>query len=161
VLRSRCLTGHAYRDKKVVGVFVRFSCAASAALKYFYLMDDYYSGNVKLNIALAQFQSGYINTITLKWAFYKNNYGLVIVLKLDSNCWINIKVSLQMQKKKICSGRTPNSKHLQWYRRYRWKTAYRSRNGWTLIIMRIPVKVMMSNYLSYVPVGVVFRRRYV
>jgi len=91
-------------------------------------------------------------------AFYKNNNGLVAVPEWFPNCWINVECPTEAEKKYVLDELQIPEAFYNDIEDIDERPRIEVENGWTLIIMRIPVK---SNDVKLpfntIPVGVVFK----
>lgn len=91
-------------------------------------------------------------------AFYKNNCGLIAVQEWFSNCWINIECPTEAEKKYLLEELQIPEAFYNDIEDIDERPRIEIENGWTLIIMRIPVK---SNDVKLpfhtIPVGIVFK----
>jgi magnesium transporter len=91
-------------------------------------------------------------------AFYKNNYGLVVSSSWTPNCWINVECPTDAEKKYVLDELQIPEAFYNDIEDIDERPRIEVENGWTLIIMRIPVK---SNDVKLpfhtIPVGVVFK----
>lgn len=92
-------------------------------------------------------------------AFYKNNNGLVPVSEWIPNCWINVECPTEAEKKYVLDELQIPEAFYNDIEDIDERPRIEIENGWTLIIMRIPVK---SNDIKLpfhtIPVGVVFKQ---
>lgn len=91
-------------------------------------------------------------------AFYKNNDGLIEVEAWTPNCWINIECPTETEKKYLLDELQIPEAFYNDIEDVDERPRIEIENGWTLIIMRIPVK---SNDVKLpfqtIPVGVIFK----
>lgn len=91
-------------------------------------------------------------------AFYKNNNGLVVSSEWTPNCWINVECPTNEEKKYVLDELQIPEAFYNDIEDIDERPRIEVENGWTLIIMRIPVK---SNDVKLpfntIPVGVVFK----
>ena len=91
-------------------------------------------------------------------AFYKNNNGLITVPEWFPNCWINIECPTEAEKKYLLEELQIPEAFYNDIEDIDERPRIEIENGWTLIIMRIPVK---SNDVKLpfhtIPVGIVFK----
>jgi Mg2+ and Co2+ transporter CorA len=120
-------------------------------------MDDYYS-KYWTNCSACKISRGYAKPIEF-WneSFYKNNNGL-IGSRMVSNCWINVECPTEAEK--VRTWKASNSEAFYNDIEDIERPRIELENGWTLIIMRIPVK---SNDVKLpfhtIPVGIVFKEK--
>jgi magnesium transporter len=93
-------------------------------------------------------------------AFYKNNNGLIAVQEWFPNCWINIECPTEAEKKYLLEELQIPEAFYNDIEDIDERPRIEVENGWTLIIMRIPVK---SNDVKLpfhtIPVGIVFKEK--
>ena len=91
-------------------------------------------------------------------AFYKNNNGLIATADWTPNCWINIECPTEAEKKYLLEELQIPEAFYNDIEDIDERPRIEIENGWTLIIMRIPVK---NNDVKLpfhtIPVGVVFK----
>ena len=91
-------------------------------------------------------------------AFYKNNDGLIEVEAWTPNCWINIECPTETEKKYLLEELQIPEAFYNDIEDIDERPRIEIENGWTLIIMRIPVK---SNDVKLpfqtIPVGIIFK----
>ena len=91
-------------------------------------------------------------------AFYKNNNGLMSINEWIPNCWINIECPTEAEKKYILEDLEVPEAFYNDIEDIDERPRIEIENGWTLIIMRIPVK---SNDVKLpfhtIPVGIIFK----
>jgi len=91
-------------------------------------------------------------------AFYKNNDGLIEVEAWTPNCWINIECPTETEKKYLLDELQIPEAFYNDIEDVDERPRIEIENGWTLIILRIPVK---SNDVKLpfqtIPVGVIFK----
>ena len=91
-------------------------------------------------------------------AFYKNNDGLIEVEAWTPNCWINIECPTETEKKYLLDELQIPEAFYNDIEDVDERPRIEIENGWTLIIMRIPVK---SNDVKLpfqtIPVGIIFK----
>lgn len=91
-------------------------------------------------------------------AFYKNNDGLIAVDAWIPNCWINIECPTETEKKYLLDELQIPEAFYNDIEDIDERPRIEIENGWTLIILRIPVK---SNDIKLpfqtIPVGIVFK----
>ena len=91
-------------------------------------------------------------------AFYKNNNGLIAIDEWIPNCWINIECPTEAEKKYLLEELQIPEAFFSDIEDIDERPRIEIENGWTLIIMRIPVK---SNDIKLpfhtIPVGIVFK----
>ncbi len=91
-------------------------------------------------------------------AFYKNNDGLIEVEAWTPNCWINIECPTETEKKYLLDELQIPEAFYNDIEDIDERPRIEIENGWTLIILRIPVK---SNDVKLpfqtIPVGIVFK----
>ena len=91
-------------------------------------------------------------------AFYKNNNGLIAIDQWIPNCWINIECPTEAEKKYLLEELQIPEAYFSDIEDIDERPRIEIENGWTLIIMRIPVK---SNDIKLpfhtIPVGIVFK----
>ena len=91
-------------------------------------------------------------------AFYTNNNGLVEIQKWTSNCWIHIESPTETDKNYLLQELQVPEAFYNDIEDIDERPRIEIENGWTLIIMRIPVK---SNDIKLpfhtIPVGIVFK----
>lgn len=91
-------------------------------------------------------------------AFYKNNNGLMAVEKWLPNCWINIECPSQDEKRYLLEELQIPEAFYNDIEDIDERPRIEVENGWTLIIMRIPVKSKdVKLPFHTIPVGVVFK----
>jgi magnesium transporter len=93
-------------------------------------------------------------------AFYKNNNGLIEVQEWSPNCWINIECPTESEKNYLLDELQIPEAFYSDIEDIDERPRIEVENGWTLIIMRIPVK---SNDVKLpfhtIPVGIVFKEQ--
>lgn len=91
-------------------------------------------------------------------AFYKNNNGLIEVEAWNPNCWINVECPTKSEKKYLLDELQIPEAFYNDIADIDERPRIEVENGWTLIILRIPVK---SNDVKLpfqtIPVGIVFK----
>ena len=91
-------------------------------------------------------------------AFYKNNNGLIEVEAWTPNCWINVECPTKSEKKYLLDELQIPEAFYNDIADIDERPRIEVENGWTLIILRIPVK---SNDVKLpfqtIPVGIVFK----
>lgn len=91
-------------------------------------------------------------------AFYKNNDGLIEVEAWTPNCWINIECPTETEKKYLLDELQIPEAFYNDIEDIDERPRIEIENGWTLIILRIPVK---SNDVKLpfqtIPVGIIFK----
>lgn len=91
-------------------------------------------------------------------AFYKNNDGLIEVEVWTPNCWINIECPTETEKKYLLDELQIPEAFYNDIEDIDERPRIEIENGWTLIILRIPVK---SNDVKLpfqtIPVGIIFK----
>lgn len=91
-------------------------------------------------------------------AFYKNNDGLIEVEAWTPNCWINIECPTETEKKYLLEELQIPEAFYNDIEDIDERPRIEIENGWTLIILRIPVK---SNDVKLpfqtIPVGIIFK----
>lgn len=91
-------------------------------------------------------------------AFYKNNNGLIEVETWTPNCWINVECPTEQEKKYLLDELQIPEAFYNDIEDIDERPRIEVENGWTLIILRIPVK---SNDVKLpfqtIPVGIVFK----
>lgn len=91
-------------------------------------------------------------------AFYKNNDGLIEVEAWTPNCWINVECPTKSEKKYLLDELQIPEAFYNDIEDIDERPRIEIENGWTLIILRIPVK---SNDIKLpfqtIPVGIVFK----
>jgi magnesium transporter len=91
-------------------------------------------------------------------AFYKNNNGLIAAEEWSANCWVNIECPTEAEKKYLLEELQIPEAFYNDIEDIDERPRIEIENGWSLIIMRIPVK---SNDVKLpfhtIPVGVVFK----
>ncbi|MNS08329.1 Magnesium transport protein CorA [compost metagenome] len=91
-------------------------------------------------------------------AFYKNNNGLIEIEEWTPNCWINIECPTQSEKNYLLEELQIPEAFYNDIEDIDERPRIEIENGWTLIIMRIPVK---SNDVKLpfhtIPVGIIFK----
>lgn len=91
-------------------------------------------------------------------AFYKNNDGLIEVEAWTPNCWINVECPTESEKKYLLDELQIPEAFYNDIEDIDERPRIEIENGWTLIILRIPVK---SNDIKLpfqtIPVGIVFK----
>lgn len=91
-------------------------------------------------------------------AFYKNNDGLIEVEAWSPNCWINVECPTKSEKKYLLDELQIPEAFYNDIEDIDERPRIEIENGWTLIILRIPVK---SNDIKLpfqtIPVGIVFK----
>lgn len=91
-------------------------------------------------------------------AFYKNNDGLIEVETWTPNCWINVECPTKSEKKYLLDELQIPEAFYNDIEDIDERPRIEIENGWTLIILRIPVK---SNDIKLpfqtIPVGIVFK----
>jgi len=91
-------------------------------------------------------------------AFYKNNDGLIEVEAWTPNCWINVECPSKSEKKYLLDELQIPEAFYNDIEDIDERPRIEIENGWTLIILRIPVK---SNDIKLpfqtIPVGIVFK----
>ncbi|HTG67225.1 MAG TPA: magnesium transporter CorA family protein [Flavobacterium sp.] len=91
-------------------------------------------------------------------AFYKNNDGLIEVEAWTPNCWINIECPTETEKKYLLDELQIPEAFYNDIEDVDERPRIEIENGWTLIILRIPVK---SNDVKLpfqtIPVGIIFK----
>ncbi|WP_026713151.1 magnesium transporter CorA family protein [Flavobacterium daejeonense] len=91
-------------------------------------------------------------------AFYKNNDGLIEVEAWTPNCWINVECPTETEKKYLLDELQIPEAFYNDIEDLDERPRIEVENGWTLIILRIPVK---SNDVKLpfqtIPVGIVFK----
>lgn len=91
-------------------------------------------------------------------AFYKNNNGLIAVSDWFANCWINIECPTEEEKRYLLKELQIPEAFYNDIEDIDERPRIESENGWTLIIMRIPVKSKdVKLPFHTIPVGVVFK----
>ncbi|MBE0391064.1 magnesium transporter [Flavobacterium sp. 7E] len=91
-------------------------------------------------------------------AFYQNNNGLIAVEKWFPNCWINIECPSQDEKRYLLEELQIPEAFYNDIEDIDERPRIEVENGWTLIIMRIPVKSKdVKLPFHTIPVGVVFK----
>lgn len=91
-------------------------------------------------------------------AFYKNNDGLIEVEAWTPNCWINIECPTEQEKKYLLEELQIPEAFYNDIEDIDERPRIEIENGWTLIIMRIPVKSQdIKLPFQTIPVGVVFK----
>lgn len=91
-------------------------------------------------------------------AFYKNNNGLIAVSDWFANCWINIECPTEEEKRYLLNELQIPEAFYNDIEDIDERPRIESENGWTLIIMRIPVKSKdVKLPFHTIPVGVVFK----
>ena len=91
-------------------------------------------------------------------AFYRNNDGLIEVEAWTPNCWINVECPTETEKKYLLDELQIPEAFYNDIEDIDERPRIEIENGWTLIILRIPVK---SNDIKLpfqtIPVGIVFK----
>lgn len=91
-------------------------------------------------------------------AFYKNNNGLIETKEWIPNCWINIECPTESEKKYLLEELRIPEEFYNDIEDIDERPRIEIENGWTLIIMRIPIK---SNDIKLpfhtIPVGIIFK----
>jgi magnesium transporter len=91
-------------------------------------------------------------------AFYKNNNGLIAVQEWRPNCWINIECPTEAEKEYVLEELQIPEAFYNDIEDIDERPRIEIENGWTLLLMRIPVK---SNDVKLpfhtIPVGIVFK----
>jgi magnesium transporter len=91
-------------------------------------------------------------------AFYKNNNGLIVTKEWTPNCWINIECPTKSEKKYLLEELQIPEAFYNDIEDIDERPRIETEKGWTLIIMRIPVK---SNDVKLpfhtIPVGIIFK----
>ena len=91
-------------------------------------------------------------------AFYKNNNGLIAIEDWIPNCWTNIECPTETEKRYLLEELQIPEAFYSDIEDIDERPRIEIENGWTLIIMRIPVK---SNDVKLpfhtIPVGIVFK----
>ncbi len=91
-------------------------------------------------------------------AFYKNNNGLVETNEWSPNCWINIECPTLEEKKYLVEELTIPEGFYNDIEDIDERPRIESEDGWTLIIMRIPVKSQVVKLPFHtIPVGIIFK----
>ncbi|GGA80284.1 hypothetical protein GCM10008015_21210 [Flavobacterium palustre] len=91
-------------------------------------------------------------------AFYKNNDGLIEVEAWTPNCWINVECPTEQEKKYLLEELQIPEAFYNDIEDIDERPRIEIENGWTLIIMRIPVKSQdIKLPFQTIPVGVVFK----
>lgn len=91
-------------------------------------------------------------------AFYKNNDGLIEVEAWIPNCWINIECPTEQEKKYLLEELQIPEAFYNDIEDIDERPRIEIENGWTLIIMRIPVKSQdVKLPFQTIPVGIVFK----
>ncbi|MFV8368077.1 magnesium transporter CorA family protein [Flavobacterium sp. LB2R40] len=91
-------------------------------------------------------------------AFYKNNNGLIATTEWSPNCWINIECPTEAEKKYLLEDLQIPEAFYNDIEDIDERPRIEIENGWTLIIMRIPVKSTdVKLPFHTIPVGVVFK----
>ncbi|UQD56221.1 magnesium transporter CorA family protein [Flavobacterium sp. K5-23] len=91
-------------------------------------------------------------------AFYKNNNGLIVVPEWFPNCWINIECPTEAEKKYLLEELQIPEAFYDYIEDIDERPRVELENGWSLIIMRIPVTsddVRLPFHT--IPLGVVFK----
>ncbi|TPG40190.1 magnesium transporter CorA family protein [Flavobacterium pectinovorum] len=91
-------------------------------------------------------------------AFYKNNNGLIETQKWTPNCWINIESPTETEKKYLLEELQIPEAFYNDIEDIDERPRIEIEDGWTLIIMRVPIK---SNDIKLpfqtIPIGVIFK----
>ena len=91
-------------------------------------------------------------------AFYKNNKGLIAIPEWIPNCWINIECPTEAEKKYLLDELQIPEAFYNDIEDIDERPRIEIENGWTLIIMRIPVKSKdVKLPFHTIPVGIVFK----
>lgn len=91
-------------------------------------------------------------------AFYKNNNGLIEIKEWTPNCWINIESPSETEKKYLLEELKVPEAFYNDIEDIDERPRMESEDGWTLFIMRIPIK---SNDVKLpfqtIPIGLIFK----
>jgi magnesium transporter len=91
-------------------------------------------------------------------AFYKNNNGLIATKEWTPNCWINVECPTESEKEYLLEELQIPEAFYNDIEDIDERPRIETEKGWTLIIMRIPVK---SNDIKLpfhtIPVGIIFK----
>ncbi|MNF38024.1 Magnesium transport protein CorA [compost metagenome] len=91
-------------------------------------------------------------------AFYKNNNGLIEIEEWTPNCWINIECPTQSEKNYLLEELQIPEAFYNDIEDIDERPRIEIENGWTLIIMRIPVKSDdVKLPFHTIPVGIIFK----
>jgi magnesium transporter len=91
-------------------------------------------------------------------AFYKNNNGLIESKSWTPNCWINIECPTEAEKKYLLEELQVPEEFYNDIEDIDERPRIEVENGWTLIIIRIPVNTdNVKLPFNTIPVGVVFK----
>lgn len=91
-------------------------------------------------------------------AFYKNNNGLIESAAWTRNCWINVECPTEEEKKYLLEELKIPEEFYNDIEDIDERPRIEIENGWTLIIIRIPVNTdNVKLPFSTIPVGVVFK----
>lgn len=91
-------------------------------------------------------------------AFYKNNDGLTQVETWTPNCWINVECPTKSEKKYLLDELQIPEAFFNDIEDIDERPRIEIENGWTLIILRIPVKSQdIKLPFQTIPVGIVFK----
>lgn len=91
-------------------------------------------------------------------AFYKNNNGLIEIEEWTPNCWINIECPTQSEKNYLLEDLQIPEAFYNDIEDIDERPRIEIENGWTLIIMRIPVKSDdVKLPFHTIPVGIIFK----
>jgi magnesium transporter len=91
-------------------------------------------------------------------AFYKNNNGLIESAAWTPNCWINVECPTEEEKKYLLEELKIPEEFYNDIEDIDERPRIEIENGWTLIIIRIPVNTdNVKLPFSTIPVGVVFK----
>ncbi|MDR6846659.1 Mg2+ and Co2+ transporter CorA [Flavobacterium granuli] len=91
-------------------------------------------------------------------AFYKNNNGLIESKEWTPNCWINIECPTSEEKKYLLEELQVPEEFYNDIEDIDERPRIEVENGWTLIIIRIPVSTNNVKLpFNTIPVGVVFK----
>ncbi|WP_255416698.1 CorA family divalent cation transporter [Flavobacterium sp. 81] len=92
-------------------------------------------------------------------AFYKNNNGLIETQEWTPNCWINIESPTETEKKYLLEELQIPEAFYNDIEDIDERPRVEIEDGWTLIIMRVPIK---SNDVKLpfqtIPMGVIFKK---
>jgi magnesium transporter len=91
-------------------------------------------------------------------AFYKNNNGLIESNEWTPNCWINIECPIPAEKKYLLEELKVPEEFYNDIEDIDERPRIEVENGWTLIIIRIPVRTdNVKLPFNTIPVGIVFK----
>jgi magnesium transporter len=91
-------------------------------------------------------------------AFYKNNNGLIESIEWTPNCWINIECPTESEKKYLLEELQVPEEFYNDIEDIDERPRIEIENGWTLIIIRIPILTdSVKLPFNTIPLGVVFK----